>query len=93
MTKNLLFMSDCNFCMTNNDFDLDDDGNTDDIIRFCLSDKRSTRLFKNGYCLFNITHSGLDFYCYVGHYNSDEIGVNTDKEREYRLKVIGFDVI
>lgn len=86
-------MTDGNFCMTNEDFGLEDDGNNDDVIRFCLHDEGSTRLFKNGYCLFNITHSGLDLYYYVGHYNSDEIGVDTDKEREYRLKIIGFDVI
>jgi hypothetical protein len=90
--RDFSFITDCNFRMTDGDFDLEDD-NDDDIIRFCLADERSTMLFKNGYCLFNITHSGLDFYWYVGTYNSDSIGVDTDKERDNRLKIIGVDII
>jgi len=85
-------MVDGNFRMTNSRFGLSDDDDKDDIIRFCLHDEGSPQIFKNGYCLFNITHSGIDFYWYVGHH-ADKIGVDTDVDRKYRLKVIGIDLI
>jgi len=88
------FIKEYNFRMTNEDFDLDSDRHA---VRFCLSNNKDTKkLWLSGYCLFNISSTGLVLFMFVGRGiepSGESLGIDTDEYNLYKLKVAGIDLI
>jgi len=96
LIKDLPFISDNYFRMTNVEFGLDADRN--EIIRFCLfkpDNNNSHQIWRMGYCLFNISSKGIDRYIWVGHAGNYPIleCVEVDPSNEDRLRITGIDEI